>query len=294
MRIEPDKRWALVLLVFATIVLFLLAIGLTGLKLSPGLLMNYTRPSTGSTTISEMPNMTGLIDFFRIALALALVLFPIYFIYMLIDPKRRKRLLRDIIVFGMILFFFDRLRAIANNMEPRGDELPPVGGEAIAETQAIQPLTDFVNNPPPWLITGVTVAVVGVGAAIIFGILWLSFQKRHSDADAIVRVAREAQEALQTIQAGGDLRDTIIQCYRRMVLAVKDERGIQRDLAMTPREFTLILTGKGLPPSPVQNLTRLFEDARYGNITGGMRQQLEAVGALEEIIEACRERREAV
>jgi hypothetical protein len=237
--------------------------------------------------------MTGLIDFFRIALAFALVLFPIYFIYMLIDPRRRKRLLRDILVFGMLLFFFDRLRAIANNMEPRGDELPPVGGEVIPETEAIQPLSEFINNPPPWLIAGVTVAVVGFVAASIFGILWFALRMRHSDADAIVRVAREAQEALQTIQAGGDLRNTIIQCYRRMVMAVKDERGIQRDAAMTPREFTLILTGKGLPPSPVQNLTRLFEDARYGNITGGMRQQLEAVAALEEIIDACRTRQEA-
>lgn len=279
----------LALLAAATIFLFVLAIGLTGLRLSPGLLVNFARPAQPITPLQDVPSGEGLIDFFRIALALALVIFPFYLVYMLINANRRKRLLRDVIVFGMILFFFDRLRVIADNMRLNEAELfPETGIEQTEPLPTIQPLSEFVNNPPPIITIIVTVVVVGLLAAIIFGIFWFVLRQRNRDSDAIVRVRREAEEALQTIQAGGNLRDTIIQCYRRMMQAVNDARGIQRDAAVTPREFIKTLTARGIPLAPVRDLTRLFEDARYGHIEGGMRQQLEAVSALEEIVEACR------
>ncbi|WP_272897349.1 hypothetical protein [Anaerolinea thermolimosa] len=42
MTIEPEKRRALALLIISILLLLILSMGLTGLKLSPGLLMNFT------------------------------------------------------------------------------------------------------------------------------------------------------------------------------------------------------------------------------------------------------------
>uniref|UniRef100_A0A7C4PQK1 DUF4129 domain-containing protein n=1 Tax=Anaerolinea thermolimosa TaxID=229919 RepID=A0A7C4PQK1_9CHLR len=294
MHIEPEKRWALALLIISILILLILSMGITGLKLSPGLLMNFTRSTPISNGADNLTGAQGLIDFVRIVLALALVLFPIYLVYMLIHPQRRKKLLRDLLIFGMLIFFFDRLRAIASNMEGRGAEVEgPAPAEGLPPMATIQPLSDYVQNPPNWIVGMVIGVVVIVLATAIFGVLWYWAHRRTGEPDAISRVSREAEDALLSIQSGGDLRDTIIQCYRSMVRAVKEERGIHRDVAVTPREFIHILTSRGIPPRPVESLTHLFEDARYGKIEGGMRQKLEAVSALEEIIEACRKQKEA-
>lgn len=296
MQIDRGKRWVLGLLAAAVVVIFLLAIGLTGMKMSPGLLMNFTPRTNLNPDFSDLPDWAWAVDFFRITLAVALVLFPIYLVYMLIDANRRKRLVRDIVIFGFILFFFDRLRALSDSFGNRNTEFEPQQlVEPLSDVPKFIPLEEFVNNPPQWLVGVVIVAVVVVLGAIIFGILWFTTRRRQSGADAIIRVEREAQDALASISTGGDLRSIIIQCYRSMVQAVRQERGIHREVSVTPHEFITILSGKGLPPGPISDLTRLFEQARYGQQgqgTFGMRQQLEAVGCLEEIIEACRKQKE--
>jgi hypothetical protein len=294
MRIDPGKRWILGLLAGAILVIFLLAIGLTGLKMNPGMLFGLGgRPAT-TFAAGDSSGWGWLVDVFRVVLALALIIFPFYLIYMLINPKRRRQLIRDVIIFALILFFFDQLRRISENLSNRDPSFEGVGPNSdLPPAPQITPLTDFVANPPPWLVTLVIITVVIVIALILFLIFWFTLRKRSNDADAITIVEQQAQDALQSINAGGDLRDTIIQCYRSMVQAVKNERGIHRELSVTPREFVKILTGKGLPPGPVRDLTRLFEDVRYGNVQGGMRQQIEAVSCLEEIVEACKRQKEA-
>ena len=296
MRIDRGKRWVLGLLAAAIAVIFLLAIGLTGMKMSPGLLMNFIPRTNTTTGLGNVPDWAWAVDTFRIILAVALVLFPIYLVYMLIDPNRRKRLVRDLVIFGFILFFFDRLRALSDTFGNRGVEIDPQKmAEPLGDVPKFIPLEEFVNNPPGWVVGVVVAVVVLVLGAIIFGVLWFTTRRRRTDADAIVQVQQEAQDALASINTGGDLRAIIIQCYRSMVQAVKKERGIHRDASVTPQEFISILTEKGLPSTPVRDLTRLFEEARYGQqaqAAFGMRQQLEAVGCLEEIIDACRKQKE--
>jgi hypothetical protein len=294
MRIDKNKGWVLGLLGGAILVIFLLAIGLTGLKMTSGLLFNLSpRPQT-TIIPGDMPEWAWMVDLFRIILALALVIFPFYIIYMLINPKRRKQLIRDVVIFGFVLFLFDRLRNLSQSLSNRGSNLEPGANPADAGLPPeIPPLTEFLNNPPNWLVVVVIVAVIIVIAAIFFLIFWFALRKRPDDSDAITRVAQDAQDALLSIQSGGDLREAIIQCYRGMMQAVKKERGIHRETYVTSREFVTVLTGRGLPAGPVKDLTRLFEDVRYGNMKSGMRQQIEAVSCLEEILEACRRQKEA-
>ncbi len=295
MRIDRGKGWILGLLAGAVLVIFLLAIGLTGLKMNPGLLFNLgPRPQT-TFIPSENTEWGWLINGFRIILALAIIIFPFYIVYMLINPKRRKQLIRDLVIFGAILFLFDRLRVLSQTLNNRGSDLEPGAiPNGDGTPPEIPPLTEFINHPPSWLVVVVIITVIIVIAAIVFLVFWFALRKRSNDADAIVRVAQEAEDALLSIRSGSDLRETIIQCYRSMMQAVKNERGIHREAYVTTREFVEILTRRGLPPSPVKNLTRLFEDVRYGNVQSGMRQQIEAISCLEEIVEACRRQKEVI
>lgn len=289
----PGKNGVLILLLLAVVITFVLAIGITGLELKPGLILGRGPAVRQEMTGGNLGELGWILDAFRIFLATSLVLFPFYLVYMLINADRRKKLLRDLFIFAMLLFFFDRLRVIANNLEGNAQEIGPGSmSPDLPQISDLPPLETFVNQPPGWISVIVTVVMAVSITGLIFAAAWFVMTRRRIDDSLAIVVAREAQDALLSIQSGNDLRTAIIQCYRAMVQAVKDDAGIQRDTAMTPKEFVAVLTNKGLPATPVRTLTRLFEDARYGNNPGGMRQQMEAVGCLEEIIAAVKKKQE--
>jgi hypothetical protein len=291
---DQDKGWVIGLLAGAILAIFLLAISLTGLEMNPGLLVDLSVQPQTSVGVGGSAGWGGLVTFMRILLGLILVMFPIYIIYMLLDPQRRKQLLRNLIFFALMLFLFDRLSRLSQNLTPNGTAQS--GNFSAAEVDAATAATalnDFVNQPPNWLVITVILSVVALVALAIFPVLWFTLRRRPHDDDAVTVVAQQDEEALRALENGSDLRSTILQCYRSMVAAVKNERGIQRESSVTPREFVAVLSAKGLPPEPVRALTRIFEDVRYGNQPAGPRQQVEAVGCLEEIVAACRRTREA-
>jgi hypothetical protein len=188
----------------------------------------------------------------------------------------------------MLLFLFYQLSNMQKNIS-QNSALSNLANPSNTLSQPMPEPPDPNRIAPPWLINTVGI-VVGALALMTIGVAvyWFFFRIRRQEASSIRRVAFEAQEAIDAINAGGDLKSAIIQCYRQMIAAVRSERGIQRPYAATPREFEEILLAKGLPAGPVRDLTSLFEQARYGEFQGGYRQQLEAVACLEEIITACR------
>jgi hypothetical protein len=72
-----------------------------------------------------------------------------------------------------------------------------------------------------------------------------------------------------------------------MSAVINQQRGIQRSQAMTPHEFEEYLATNGLPGAPVHQLTHLFEEVRYGDITAGSAEEQVALNSLTAIIEAC-------
>lgn len=281
-------RQTLLFLVGGLLVLSLvLSAGLTGLELSPGLIYGNQRWQTAEDFTGSLPDATPLLGFFQVVLGLALALFPFYFVYMLFHPQRRKKLLRYLAVFAVMLFLFERLRQAMNNLNP--EDFGFQGGEfgAGEDVLPMPPLADFVANPPTWLINGVAVFTVILIALALFGMIWWFVLRRERQPHPLSQVGFEASQALASLQAGADLRATIIECYRRMVRAVAESRGVQRGNAVTPHEFIQTLVQHGLPERPVRRLTELFEDARYGHLSSTPRQQMEATGCLEEIVAAC-------
>jgi hypothetical protein len=124
-------------------------------------------------------------------------------------------------------------------------------------------------------------------AGLVFGIgryLWPT--PAPPDETALHELAREAQTALDDLEAGVDLHDVIIRCYVEMGRVLAESRAIERPQGMTPHEFEEQLLALGLPSAPVSQLTRLFEATRYGRQTADPTQQQAAVAALQAIAEA--------
>ena len=103
------------------------------------------------------------------------------------------------------------------------------------------------------------------------------------------RLADEAQDAIDAIHAGGNIRDTVIRCYVQMTQVLAVERNLRREEDMTPHEFEqILLTKLKLPETPVHRLTSLFEAVRYGDYHPGKREEMEAIDSLTAIASACK------
>ena len=133
--------------------------------------------------------------------------------------------------------------------------------------------------------------VVGLlAAAGLVGVAWLLRQRARRPPARLGMLAREANQALEALQAGADVRDTILRCYFEMERTVKLERGISRAESATPREFEQRLKELGLPETEVGRLIRLFEAVRYGLLGPGndRDQEQEAIACLAAIVKASR------
>jgi hypothetical protein len=140
---------------------------------------------------------------------------------------------------------------------------------------------------PAWFGDVIRVVIV-LGAAAIVAVYSLRrLFCRRKPSPSLQRVAEEARQAIDLLENGGDFRETILLCYRRMLQAVMDSRGILRERYMTPGEFEFALKHHGLPAAPLALLTRLFEEVRYGGRRAEPHEEQSAVLALREIVAVC-------
>jgi hypothetical protein len=140
---------------------------------------------------------------------------------------------------------------------------------------------------PAWVGDAARMLVV-LGAAGIAGVFALRrLFSRRKPSRPLEGVAREARQAIDTLEHGGDFGETILLCYRNMLRTAMDSRGIVREQHITPGEFEVTLHHHGLPAAPLALLTRLFEAVRYGRRPAAPGEEQAAVRALREIVAAC-------
>lgn len=136
--------------------------------------------------------------------------------------------------------------------------LPPSNGTSVTTP-------DTVTITSTWLI-GIAVALVAcVGVLAVPGVLSrLLDRDRRSRSLPAIRpgVERALAEAGAAIDRGEDLRETIVRLYVRLLAEIAPRVGEVAHL--TPDEIRReLLAGLGVSPSASEELTRLFEEARY-------------------------------
>jgi hypothetical protein len=267
--------------------LFFLAAGLSQLEFLPGLplpmLLEQEAPPDG---VGTLPGGDAIFFILRVVYLIGLILLPFFVIYLVINPKARKKFLKELLRIGsfalMMYFIFSLIRSFDQTEKELGGEAGggPQGGLPSPE------LVEFIPKTPAWLVNTLAVLLALLIVGLIGVLLWV-FLKRKPAELPLRQIAEEAQSALDAIRAGGDLRNIVLRCYAEMSRVLSERRGIQRPPDMTPREFEIALERQGLPREPVQALTRLFEEVRYGAITPGKGEEQRALDSLAAIVQAC-------
>ncbi len=278
------------LLAAVVVLLLLLAIGINGMQFLPGRPFNVgapaALPSAGGGSPNSRSDITLLV--LRALFIAALVLFPVAFVFMALTPEGRRQLMAyAIMIAGLVIIFM----LLSNPNRKPGGETPPnrPAPQATAVPAAAQPPTDvFTGNVPDWLTSAISIGLAVVICGIVAAVVYLVWRRSRAPRSALDALAGEAQQALNALQAGGELKDTVLRCYREMSRVLQQERGIRRQESMTAREFEDALTGKGIPQEPVRALTRLFEQVRYGRERPGAREEQLAVDSLGAIVAACK------
>jgi len=281
----PRRLWIALLIGGVLLAVVLLAAGLSSVELNPGQPFYAMFPRSDPSAALPFVQNNSVQTLLRLLIVATFVLTPVAVVFVILNPEARHRILRNTIALffmtAALFIILQRLGPIMENLQ-----MGAAAGDMGAGTDAppIVSAPGFITSPPQWVTIALTalilLALLSVGVTI-----WL--RTRPRTGAPLEALGLEAREAVQEIQQGADLKDTVMRCYVDMSHILREERGIQRDDAMTPREFEHRLRSTGLPPAPIERLTRLFETVRYGAQTPGETEEQEAIHCLTAIAEAC-------
>ena len=289
-KIFKDKRFILTIAGVALILLLMLASGLRALEFDKG------RPTGFFQTIPTQPVEDAIRQFTSVPLwkqgAFWLLLIALVILLVsLLSPELRKRLLRAFFTFILTVFALSYL--VENNMLDfpeieSAESAAAVAGEG--DTGELPPTPEFVPPElPDWanflISLGVALAVLGLAWFLVRW--WQRLNRRYQPP--LKDLASIARSSLNDLSTGTDWADAITNCYVRMSDVVSRKRGLHRQTAMTPAEFSRRLERAGLPSDPVRRLTRLFESVRYGAHKPAQTEINEAVSCLNAILHYCGE-----
>jgi hypothetical protein len=278
-----QSTWTLALLGSTILALLLLASSISSLNFQPGhfyAISGPRLPSVGPGT--ALPLDPTAIGFWQMILAgISLVLLICLAIGLILSRRLRRELLRRILTTLAVVV---ALHLLLNGLRsvPRLAEGGPADPAAPPPTANVgEPFPTFVAQPAPWLVLAISVLLV----ALLIGVIWLVWRRSRPPRTALAQLADEAQAALSELQAGGDVSNAVLRCYREMSRVLNEQRGIARPRDMTPREFEQQLAAVGLRDGHIQQLTRLFERVRYGAGRTGEREEREAIDCLAAIVQ---------
>lgn len=285
---NPAKRKALIFLGVAFAALLLLAAGISQISFSgvaPLTLRPFVFEDAG---YAERPVQGMQIIFY---LFMALYLLAVVSIFL--SREGRVRLIAFILMLGVVSLCLYAVGSLMEDEEPQvaaavtgTPEVLPLDPEA-QPTMELIPVEDLpLPQTPGWLVTVVGVTLAALLAGAVLGLLWFILRRRPSYTLSDV-LAEEAQATVDELEAGGDLKNAIINCYARMSKAVIEAQGMVRPSAMTPREFGQVLKRVRFPAEPVNTLTHLFEEARYGEILPDAERVEQALTSLRAIVAHC-------
>jgi hypothetical protein len=288
---KSSKLWPLLLLGITVLAVVLLAAGLSEFKLFPGgpfplWIFGDFQSDDAPEEILVRP-FTPPLNVVAILILLVMLVLAVWIIIFIIRPELRKYMLKRMMSYLLfLLLIYSLFSGIRRLNLLRQDETEASSGffEQAMPGEAPPLAPTFIIDPPQWLVGVITLTLIALLLAVV-----LFFWQRRSHHDyqgPMELLVLEAQQAIETLQAGSDLKDTVLRCYREMSQVLSQYRGIKRQQAMTPREFEKHLGEIGLRDEHIRRLTRLFEEVRYGANISSERDKREAMDCLRAIVRA--------
>ncbi len=281
------KIIALIIFLIVLAAMLLLAFSLAQLDFRPGTPFSLEQSAVEAFGMLSWNSDLGILLFLRILLGLAILSIPFILVYLLFNKKARKRFIMFLIVAAaLIMIGSGVVEHLSISMQPLQVSPQPV--QAMPDLPQA-PIARFEAAAPADLV--VIAAVIGIALALAVVIGLLVFRRKpvyRQDEPGLEPLARPAEQAIQSLYAGGDLKEIVVRCYLDMCAAIDREQDIRRAGSMTVHEFERLLAQKGLPQEPVHSLTGLFEAARYSPEVPGAAEQQQALSSLQAILKACR------
>lgn len=290
---KAQKQKLIGTLIFTTLLMVLLALSFPSIEMQPGEIISFQTSEQSFFGNSQIPDdVDWFFVFLQGVLAVLIILTPIHIIISLFDKEARQKLFTTLLKFGLI-FILGLSLTRWQFPDPSDDNAPLLLQPGFAEPSEFLGDTvtppSFEANPRPWMLAVTIIGIAFIVAVITFILLKVITARQPKKQQPFQDLAENAEAALAEIEeANLDFNDVITRCYAEMSQTLQTESGIERQQTMTPQEFEQELILKGFPNQPVQNLTQLFQQVRYGHQQPKEQEKQIAAASLKEIITFCR------
>jgi hypothetical protein len=240
-------------------------------------------PTPGAAV--EIPYLREILTVLAVLGALAALL------YALLDRREALRAVAFGVAIAVGAYLLYRL---FEEFQPDGllagnGSVPPGNGSVLGGAGGSAPTTQF--GPPPLvvlLVVGLAIAAAGVALAWYGG---GGFGRGDGEADeaaehatdgtavSAAAVGRAAGRAADRIEATTDVDNEVYRAWREMTELL----DVEAPETSTPGEFAAAAVDAGLGRDDVRELTRLFEDVRYGDAAVSADDEERATAVLRRI-----------
>ena len=279
---QNTKNISLLFFGGSLLALVLLAASLANLQLQPGSpIPGGGHPGNFNQTGNMLPLLkTSISPILQGIAAIVFIMIVILFTARLIAFVNFMYILRLVLVIAVLVAVVYFLPQISSGQRAYIPNAPSEVSTQPDFNYSVTPL-----EQPPQILIRLVLAAIVFGISLTFLKNIAHWRRKTQPDDALIQ---EAQNAVDAIQSGVDLKNVILHCYAQMTRALYREQGIERQDNMTAREFERQLEIKGFPPTPVHQLTALFEKVRYGAQKTSAQDEKTAMDCLNEIIQYCR------
>jgi len=186
------------------------------------------------------------------------------------------------VIGGLVIFWPAVVGGLESLFMPGGQVQPPSPGGGSGGSP-IPASTAFPIAVVVFSVLIVAVYVFALSSRLLPNLVGLLREKEPGRGRRRLEAASAVRRTLLDLEAGSDFRIAVMACYQRMC-SLLAARGVARQDALTAREIEeLALSELGLSQASVDDLTGLFEEARYSVHEIGPGQRDRAVDCLTAI-----------
>ena len=217
-----------------------------------------------------------------------------YFVYRYFTSKKGGRIKgehqagegQNMVPYAVLLVALWLILFVVN---PSGGILfPGQQGERGATTNSTAPEPNAPLEPTRDLPLLLPLVVVFIAVASIV-VVWKFMRRRDAPKVNMADQTKDEEAkavldaAVRSLYAGEDPRSTIIRTYQQMCLLVQAGK-LDEEPYLTPREFAdKAVTALGWKKAPLEDLTLLFEEARYSDHMLGSEQKERAISSFARV-----------